>query len=191
MANCTGALAGDIINDCTKRPIGGLETDIYLFNRKDVTISVDPTNRNKVVDITVATGKRGYKYQGFKKTANAGYEMVGSDTLPNGYNQKLNLVIWGVDSASVKAQDEIDDVVAVVENKNKGIAGDGAFEVYGDECGLYKTVHSRMANDNGGSTTIELSSNSGEEASVSRRVFYKTSYAVTKSTLEDLMTIQE
>ena len=190
MANCTGALANDIINDCTKKPIGGLESVIYLFNRKDLSGTVNPANKVQLTDLVVALTKKGYKYEGYKKTANAGFDLVVADTLPDAYTQTLSLTVWGIDSATVKALNDLNDIVAVVENKNKGNAGDGAFEVYGFETGLYKTSFTKRSNDNGGTFSLELASQSGEESSVSHHIYYETSYAASKAALEALMSVQ-
>lgn len=190
MANCTGVLAGDIINDCTKKPIGGLESLIYLFNRADISGTISPTNRNLLTDLVVAATKKGYKYEGFKKTANAGFDLVVSDNLPDAYTQTLSLTVWGIDSATVKALNDLNDVVVVVENKNKGNAGDGAFEVYGFETGLHKTSFTKRSNDNGGTFTLELASQAGEESSVSHHIYYETSYSVSKAALDALLVTQ-
>lgn len=190
MANCTGVLAADIINDCTKKPIGGLEATIYLFNRNDISGTINPANKVQLTDLVVASTKKGYKYEGYKKTANAGFDLVVADNLPDSYTQTLSLTVWGIDSATVKALNDLNDIVAVVENKNKGVAGDGAFEVYGFETGLYKTSFTKRSNDNGGTFSIELASQSGEESSVSHHIYFETSYAASKAALEALMSVQ-
>lgn len=191
MANCTGVLAGDIINDCTKKPIGGLESTIYLFNRSELTgVTISPTNKNLMTAIDVITTKKGFKYEGFKKTANAGFDLVVADNLPDAYTQILSLIVWGIDSATVLQLNNLNDIVAVVENKNKGVSGDGAFEVYGYETGLYKTSFTKRSNDNGGTFSLEMGTQSGEESSVSHHILHSTNYAATKAMLDALLITQ-
>ena len=190
MANCTGVLGADIINDCTKKPIGGLESVIYMFNRSEISGTISPANKVLLTDLVVASTKKGYKYEGFKKTANAGFDLVVSDNLPDAYTQTLSLTVWGIDSTTVKALNDLNDIVVVVENKNKGVAGDGAFEVYGFETGLYKTSLTKRSNDNGGTFSLEMASQSGEESSVSHHIYFDTNYATTKAALNALLVAQ-
>ena len=180
MANCTGELAADIILDCEKKPIGGLEAEITLINRADIlSTTLGGSNLSLVSAIALKPTKRAWKYEGFKKTANAGSDLVVSDNMPDGFNHFLSLIVWGSDAASVLALKSINDIVAIVENKNKGVAGDGAFEIYGLETGLYKTTLTKRSNDNGGTYSLEMGTQAGEEASTPTHVFFLTSYAAT------------
>ena len=95
---------------------------------------------------------------------------------------------WGLTGAEVEALDNLGDVVVIVENKQKGVAGDGAFEIYGLETGLHKSADTRRTNDNLGVQSIELTTRDGEDAAVSRHVFFKTDYAATKALVEALLT---
>lgn len=189
MANCTGELAADIILDCDKKPIGGLEAEITLINRADIlSVTKSGTNPALVTAISLKGGKKAFKYEGFKKTANAGSDLVVSDNMPDSFGQYLSLIIWGCDAATVNQLRALNDMVAIVENKNKGIAGDGAFEIYGLETGLYKTSLTKRSNDNGGTYNMELGSQSGEESSVPTHIFYITDYATTAAARTALYT---
>ena len=189
MANCTGQIAADIILDCDKKPIAGLEVDILIINRDDIlSKTIDPLNKCKLTAIALKSTKRAWKYQGYKKTANAGSDLVVTDNMPDAFTHYLSLTVWGGDSASVEAMRDMNDLVIIVENKNKGTAGDGAFEIYGDETGLYKTSMTKRSNDNGGVYALELATQSGEEASVPTRVFIATDYATTKAAFTALLT---
>lgn len=189
MANCTGELAADIILDCEKKPIGGLEAEITLINRADIlTVTKSPTNPSVVTGISLKSTKKAFKYQGFKKTANAGSDLVIADNMPDGFTHYLSLIIWGSDGATVDSLRSINDVVSIVENKNKGIAGDGAFEIYGLETGLYKTTLTKRSNDNGGTYNLEMGTQAGEEASTPTHVFFATDYATTAAARTALYT---
>lgn len=189
MANCTGELAADIILDCDKKPIGGLEAEITLINRADIlSVTYSQTNPALVTAIALKPTKKAWKYEGFKKTANAGSDLVVSDNMPDAFGQYLSLIIWGSDATTVNQLRSLNDMVAIVENKNKGLSGDGAFEIYGLETGLYKTTLTKRSNDNGGTYNMELGSQAGEESSVPTHIFFDTSYAATSAARTALYT---
>lgn len=185
---CNLGIFADILNDCAYSPVAGAEVDVYLFNRADIsTVTYNATNSHTVEAITLASGKYAYKHTGFKKSINAGHELVAGDNVPDTFKQSLDLVAWGIDSATVKALDNLSDVVAIVENKNKGVAGDGAFMVLGLETGLHKSADTRKVNDNLGTRAVSLATLDGEAATVSNHVFFKTDYSTTLGLIEGLL----
>lgn len=188
--SCANGIFADIINDCEKSPVGGTEVDIILLNRADISaVTYNSTNKHIVEDIALKTGKQGFKHTGFKKSINAGHELVVTENMPDRFKHSLSILAWGIDGATIKALDNLADLVAIVEMKNKGNAGDGAFQIYGLETGLHKATDARKVNDNMGTRAIELTTNDGEAATVSYHSFYKTSYAVTKGLVDDLLSV--
>lgn len=191
MAGCTLGITGDIINDCDYSPVGGVEQNIVLFNRADISaVTYNGTNKHVVEDIVLKVGKKGYTLTGFKKSNNGGHELVVSENIPDRFKQSLSLVAWGIDSATIKALDNLDDLVAIVEMKNKGIAGDGAYQILGLETGLHKMTDARKYNDNLGTRAIELGTQDGEGATVSYHNFFKTDYATTKALVDSILVQQ-
>ncbi len=185
--NCLIGIAADIINDCDAAPVAGLEAVAYVMNRADVTYTLDATNRNLLTALGTEVGKNAYKLQGFKKNMNAGHDIVVSETTIDKYTQYFKFESWLIDAATTLALDGLSDLVVVVETKNKGVAGDGTFQVYGLETGLYKSSDTRRANDIDGNRVVELTNQAGEESSVSYHVFYDTDYATTQGALEALL----
>jgi hypothetical protein len=190
MANCLAGITADVLNTCSEAPIGGLELNAWVFNRADVTATISATNKNLVTDIAVASGKKGYKIQGFKKNVNAGHDIVVSETNIDKYNHYFNFQAWMLDSVAVNNLDGLSDLVVVVERLNKMKAGDGAFKVYGLETGLYKSADTERSNDIDGNRNIEMTNQAGEESTVSAHIYFETSYAVTKAALDALLVIQ-
>lgn len=190
MANCLTGIAQNIINDCDSAPIGGLEIKAWVFNRADLSGTQDPTNKNLLTALSVATGKQGYYIQGFKKTLNAGHDLVSSETNVDKYTHYFNFQAWLLDAAAINNLDGLSDLVVVVERLNKMTDGDGAFKVYGYDTGLYKTTDSERANDIDGNRNIEMASQAGEEPLVSNHVFFDTDYATTKAALDALLSVQ-
>lgn len=188
-ANCLQGIALDIINDCDFTPRAGLETTQTVFNRADIdTITYDVSNKNLVTAITLKSGTQAYNIVGFKNSNNAGHDLVVNENAPDSYKQFFSPQVWKIDAETVKALDNLADIVVITENKNKGNAGDGAFEIYGLETGLYKSSDTRRTNDNLGIQTVELTTQDGEDSSVSRHIFFDTDYATTAAAVVALLT---
>lgn len=190
MANCLDGIKAAVLNECGSAPIGGLEINAWVFNRSDLTATVDGTNKNLVTDLSVAVTKQGYKIQGFKKNLNAGHDIVVSETNIDKYTHYFNFQAWMLDAEAVNNLDGLSDLVVVVERLNKMNSGDGAFKIYGLDTGLYKSSDTERANDIDGNRNIEMTSQAGEEPTVSSHILFKTDYATTKSLLDGLLTVQ-
>lgn len=187
-SNCNFGIAADILKDCAAPPTAGVETVAYAINRRDIAgVTYDQSNPRLVTAITLASGAKAYKIENFKKEIDAGFDLVTSDTNIDKFNQYVKFEAWGIDSDTVKALDELSDLVIIVERKNKGADGNGAFQIYGLLTGLYKSSDTMRANTASGKRIIELTNQAEEESTVSYHVFYDTDYATTKAAAEALL----
>lgn len=187
--NCNFGITADILKDCAAPPTAGVETVAYAFNRKDIdSVTYDPANSRVVSAIALTTGAQAYKIENFKKEIDAGFDLVTSDTNIDKFNQYVKFEAWGIDSDTVKVLDELSDLVIIVERKNKGADGDGAFQIYGLQTGLYKSSDTMRANTASGKRIIELTNQAEEESTVSYHVFFDTDYATSKAAVEALLT---
>ena len=190
--NCNFGIAADILKDCAAPPTAGAEMFAYAFNRRDIdSVTYDQSNPRLVTAITLADGAKAYKIENFKKEIDAGFDLVTSDTNIDKFNQYVKFEAWGIDSDTVKALDELSDLVIIVERKNKGADGDGAFQIYGLQTGLYKSSDTMRANTASGKRIIELTNQAEEESTVSYHVFFDTDYATTKAAVEALLETAE
>jgi hypothetical protein len=190
--NCNFGIAADILKDCAAPPTAGVEAVAYAFNRSDIdSVTYDQSNPRLVTGITLRTGAKAYKIENFKKEIDAGFDLVTSDTNIDKFNQYVKFEAWGIDSDTVKALDELSDLVIIVERKNKGADGDGAFQIYGLLTGLYKSSDTMRANTASGKRIIELTNQAEEESTVSYHVFFDTDYATTKAAVEALLETAE
>lgn len=187
MAACTGAIGAAILNDCASKPIGGLEQVAYLFNRVDITATLDGSNPNLVTNLDVAVGKQGYKLTGYRKNMDAGADGVISETLPKTWNQFFSFHSWSVLAAEAKNIDAMDDIVVIYESKNKGAGSAGAFHMLGYDTGLFVSSDAKRANTDEGIRALELTA---VGSPVSEHIVLKTDYATTYALLESLMTTQ-
>lgn len=188
--SCSLGITGDILNDCLLSPVGGTEANVVLFNRSDIAAVTYGTNTHIVEDIVLKATKKGYLHTGFKTSINAGHDAVVSENLPDRFKHSLSFAAWSIDGDTAKALDNLADLVAIVEMKNKGDAGDGAYQIYGLETGLHKATDTRKANDNMGMRMIELSTLDAQPATVSYHTFFKTSYAATKALVDSILVEQ-
>ena len=187
--SCLQTITASITNNCDLPPIAGIEQVVYVIERRFLVAS--KTGSNLIDGLTKsAPAANGYKIQGYNKSSNAGFDLVVSDTEPDRYTQFFSMVAWGIDADTVEALNDIDDIVVIVENKNKGIDGDGAFEVYGLDTGLWKTSFTKRSNDNGGTFVLEFANKEGQAPTRSHYVDYDTSYTVSKAAL-DLLLVDE
>ena len=139
----------------------------------------------------MAVGSKGYKIQGFKKTNNAGFDLEVEDTMPDKYPTVFSVRLFGgIDSDTVQNLNNLNDIVIVVQNKNKGVSGSGAFEVYGFDTGLYKSSLTKRSNDNGGTFQLRNDFFVGGSSTKSHYVLLSETVAATVTMLESLMEIQ-
>lgn len=191
-SNCNFGIAADILKDCSAPPTAGVEMVAYAINRRDIAgVTYDQSNPRLVTAITLASGTKAYKIENFKKEIDAGFDLVTSDTNIDKFNQYVKFEAWGIDSDTVKALDELSDLVVIVERKNKGADGDGPFQIYGLQTGLYKSSDTMRANTASGKRIIELTNQAEEESTVSYHVFFDTDYATTKAAVEALLETAE
>lgn len=184
-SNCNFGIAADILKDCSAPPTAGVEMVAYAINRRDIAgVTYDQSNPRLVTAISLASGAKAYKIENFKKEIDAGFDLVTSDTNIDKFNQYVKFEAWGIDSDTVKALDELSDLVIIVERKNKGADGNGAFQILGLLTGLYKSSDTMRANSESGKRIIELTNQAEEESTVSYHVFFDTNYATTKTAAE-------
>lgn len=184
---CEIKLVKNITSSCENQPVGGVEQVIYLFNRTEISVTYDNTNPSLVNDISMgSTADTGFKLTGIKKSLNCGSTLVPAEDAADGYTHTLIFQGFEFDAASVENMDQMGDIVAVVEMKQKANDGDGTFVIYGLGTGLYKSSDVRMANDANGARKIELTTLDGQLERYSQNNYLNNDYATSKAALEAL-----
>jgi hypothetical protein len=186
---CINGITAAITNDCDYLPVAGTEVDVIMINRTDIATVTYGTNKHVVEDIVLKVGKIGYKHTGFNKSIDGGSSAVVDEKMPNYFKQSFSFEAWGIDAATTKAIDNMNDIVVIVELKNKGNAGDGTFQVIGLETGLKVAKDDKTFNANMGKRLIGMESI--DNSSKSSHIFYKTDYAVTKALVDSLLVEQD
>jgi hypothetical protein len=179
-----------MLYDCTNPIIGGTEAVVYLFNRSDITAYVrDTTNPQIITDITLATGAKGFQYQGYNTSVKPKSTFVKKDYSAR-YDHSVDFVIFSKGSA-VKAEIEklgTNRVIAVIENIHK--SGDSAFEVFGTDLGLELTTLKSDPNDanSEGAYELTLTSPANFKEPHMPATFFITDYPTTRAALLALIT---
>ncbi len=155
---CENRITQSIVSNCTTTPTGGAEIKAWIMNRKDVTFTFDPANSLLITGATMASGTQAFTIDGFKALHNAGQDMTAENTRPGRYAHYFNTQGWEISADARYNLDNAEDVVVIVERRNKGVDGDGAFAVLGAKNGLYKSTDTERTNDIDGARNIEWTS---------------------------------
>jgi hypothetical protein len=180
--DCITRITGDIINDCLNAPIEGVEQRMYVMYRPDVTFTKSLSNKALITGITSLNVA--FKVVGFKKSSNTKTALVSTDTLPDTYTQSIDFTIWSKDAATMANVSAMNELVIVVENKDKGLTGESAFEVFGVDSGLFKTALTSESNTDAGVIKVTMAA---EGQKVAKYKFLHTDYATSKADLEALL----
>ena len=194
MSAC-GRISGNIISDCAEKPTSGLEVTIWLMNRDDVllgTVTYDNTNRMLITNMVLGgQGNQAYKLTGVKLSNVGRCELV-----PGEFNSFWRHTIEGrvFKNSAVQLLEisnlETSNLVAIVENKYKGTAGNSAFQVYGLDAGLELTASNRDTDDaeSGAAWNITLASNDNALEADPIKAFFDTDYSTTRGKVVALET---
>jgi len=180
---CTDGISKIITSTCATSVSGGIEVKAWIINRADVAITYDGTIPLKITAITFAQTKRSWPITGVKKLLNCGSDLVSAEDRPDKYAHKFIFQQFEFTAEDIYNVDNINDVIVVVENKDKNATGDGVFIAYGVKKGLWKSADAQTANDVNGARSLELTSMAGLEEPYSRYVYLATDYATTLAAL--------
>lgn len=185
---CTSGIVKDIVSNCTTAINGSLEVLAWIWNRNDITITYDNTYPNMITNLAKAGADTAFTVEGVKKLLNAGHDIVTAENRPDKWTQHFYFEQFERLAADILNVTQLQDVVVVVEAKDKGTGGDGTFFCYGAKHGLYLVGDTMRHNENNGARVIELATQAGEEEPYPVYIVKKTDYATTLSLLNGLLT---
>lgn len=163
MAGVCGSISAGILIDCDNPIIGGVKDRLILMNLSDISsVTRNVANKQIVEAITKGAGKVGYVYEGQKSSIDAKATLVQS-AYSVGFTHELIFRVFS-NSPVVKAQLEAmarGQIVAVVENNYRGVAGNASFEIFGLDAGLTVTAleTNKSDQDTQGAYVVTLSTN--------------------------------
>jgi hypothetical protein len=187
---CVPGITKDILSTCQTQPIGGVEVKGWIGNRLEMTPTYDVTNESKITSLAVASTKQLYTITGVKKLLNAGFDRVVGEDRADSFTHYFNFQGFEFDAESVEGMDNLDDIVVIVEMKEKPTDADGTFRVFGMKNGLYPSTDTMRANDIDGARNIEMTSLDGQGEPWSNYTLLATDYATTLALLVSLESAQ-
>lgn len=194
MANVCDTLFQDITSNCNM-PTAGMEATVYIFNRTDISATKDSSNSALITGLAIEKGKTGFKIYGHKKNVNAGHDAVIDVTTPKRFTHYFSFHGYEFDSAAVKNIDAIEDLIVVIERKDKAEDADGTFIILGLESGLYTSSDTLRMNDANSVRQIEMQTMEGSTEKHSQYNYVvadaTSEYAATKSQLEEMLSSEE
>lgn len=182
---CDGLITADILYDCDNAPIGGLETDVLLFNVADIdvdAITFDAGNSDIVTNFQLLSGKTGFLLQGVKQINSASSELVKKEFSSDKHKHVFNGVVLNVSAANkqqINIMSEGSKYVAIIDRKWKGDSNADAFLILGLESGLELLTATWNSNENDGVLQFSLESTEGFEEPRLPNTLLETDYATT------------
>lgn len=193
MATCDN-LNADILIDCDNPPSGGANDRLILFNFDDIntnaTVTVDPSNSLLFTNIVLASGIRGYVFEGLNNSNEPRAALV-KGRYVNGYDHEVIFKVF-LNSPAAKLQlNKLDGakVVALIQNNHKGEDGNAAFEIYGYETGLRLQELARVVADaeTQGAYNITIRNDEVSRPSSLPQTLWDTDFATTKAIVDSLI----
>lgn len=191
--DCSKITVGFAMTACGKPALAGTAARVILLNYSDVDKAlseVNATNDNIIESIILQAGAKGYEVDSLPNTT------VGEDTLNVGtYNRthqhNLTIRIFKKSEAAKTFVNGLTNarVVAIVQNNDRGDAGDTKYEIYGWDSGLEMndlTASTEMA-DNVAYLFTLGSGTIAQEGSLPKS-FFNTDEATTDTAVEALLT---
>lgn len=201
--NVCAVVTNDLIYDCNNKSVGGIEQTVKLINRCDIDLTDWTINRTMGTTNPVAACKHNIGYTGTDPITINGIKVTGppgkrilnasftsSDTdYSTYYTHMVNLFGQGLSEATlcnIKALGEGAEVVAIVEQKFKGVGSKDAFVVYGWDSGLKLGDFTYDANENNGNAVLPLTSKDPDLEPYPPMILFMTDYATTKAFFDSI-----
>lgn len=193
MLTVCGDISANILISCTVPLQAGTEDTLILINRNDIASTTRNGTNNEIIEnIILASGAIGYAYQGINNSHKPKFNTVKVGPFQR-WSHQVDFLAFGVTAVEKAQMQKLKDgdIVAIVYNKFKGTAGNGAFEVYGFDAGLKNSLIGRDVTnqETQGAFSISLMSDpeTGLEPFPPKSLFV-TSYAASLAVVDGLYT---
>lgn len=184
-------LSKGLIADACKRAVSGLNGRILLMNYADIDRTAT-TELNGVVEaLQLKAGKYAQAFEFKDTTLVAEHNLVKEAYLPT-WEHVINAKILAKTQEAKNALEVLAKakVVAIVENKEQGAAGEVKYEMYGYDAGMELTEsNNTTAFADGVVYSVKLASPANEKESTLPKTIYKTSATATDTLIEGLLQV--
>jgi hypothetical protein len=186
MALCDQIQLGAVY-DCQNLPTPGNSPYLVLVNKDDLNAGSITYNAagTLITNVTLATNKPAYLFEGFKDSVKCKFDLVQTDTGPM-YKHMVDLVIYDVSPVQRQNLERMcrGSLAAFVERRKKD---SNSFELWGADAGMSVvpgTLYS--SNENGGVFKISLASLDGQEETKTQQTVLSTDYSTTRALIHGL-----
>lgn len=161
------------------------------MNREDLNVLTrSVTNPQIITAVSKVATKRAYEYEGQKSSIDGKATMVAT-AYSVGFNHELVFRVFG-NNPAIKAQLAAlarGEVIAFVENNNRGVSGEASFEIYGTDAGLIVTAleTNKSDADTQGAYVITLSSKEKIKEPHLPSTLFITDYAASRAVFNGLL----
>ena len=183
--DCEGLLTTDILFDCENAMVGGIEVDVLFFNHSEINksaVTFDATDKNKMTNFQLKTGKKGILLKGVKQINSASWELVkkasGSDKFKHIFKAVL-LSYSSEQKAALIAMAKGGKYAIMIELKWKNSLNIDAFQLLGYDSGLELQTAAWGTSENDGTIQLELSSTENYEENRPSITVLETDYTTT------------
>lgn len=187
--NCADLSKG-LIADACKRAISGLNSRILLMNYADIDRTTTTELNGVVETLQLKAGKYAHAFEFKDTTLVAEHNLVKEAYLPT-WEHIINAKLLAKTQDAKNAVEVLAKakVVAIVENKEQGAAGEVKYEMYGYDAGLELTEsNNTTAFADGVVYSVKLASSDAKESSLPKTI-YKTSATATDTLIEGLLQV--
>ena len=189
--NCADLSKG-LIADACKRAISGLNSRILLMNYADIDRTATTELNGVVETLQLKAGKYAHAFEFKDTTLVAEHNLVKEAYLPT-WEHIINAKILAKTQDAKNAIEVLSraKVVAIVENKEQGAAGEVKYEMYGYDAGMELTEsNNTTAFADGVVYSVKLASPANEKESSLPKTIYKTSATATDTLIEGLLPVE-
>jgi hypothetical protein len=181
--------AGLVAISATRNSIAGTGSKVYLFSYTDINRTESTVTSNIISSLVLKANKKGYVFETLDNSVDGSSDLAKGVYISD-FDQKVMLRVFAK-TQEAKAYVEnlkLARVVAVVENKETGTAGEIKYEAYGWDAGLeLMAMKTSTAMPDKVVYEIELGSGAkSKETSLPKSVFI-TSVEATEAMLEGLI----
>lgn len=188
-----GEITQNLEFDCDFPLQAGAEDRLILINRQDwedAVIDVNITNTQIIENIVLAGAKTGFVYEGKNNSNAPKFELIKKE-FSEVYNHEINFKIFSVNADAKKELEALakGTVVAIVQNKFKGVDGESSFEVYGSGSGLVLTQNIREIQGDATQGAFDAILKSDEKSLEPHmpNTLFNTDFATTKAIVDSLL----
>jgi hypothetical protein len=129
--------AGLVAVSATRNAIAGTGSKVYLLSYSDINKESSTVTANVISAIIMQATKKGYIFETLDNSVDGSSDLA-KGTYYSDFDHKLSLRIFSKTQAAKAFVESLKlaRVVAIVENKETGVAGEIKYEAYGWDAGL-------------------------------------------------------